>query len=89
MDNVPSREVERVEPWQLEGYLRRLQARGTASVRWNRDQLDIHDALRRSKALTPTATVVVDGQDIYVAEPDHSADDAPRVSPIQLGPRRP
>jgi hypothetical protein len=83
-----SGEVERLEPWQLGYYLRKLEADGSAEVTWNKQALPIGDAKARAEHLSPTATVVADGTTIYVAEPDHSADDTPRLSPIQLGPRR-
>ena len=81
-------EVERLESWALAGFLDRLAARGTTEVTWNRERIALPEARRRAGGLSPTATVVVDGSVVYVAEPDHSADDAPRIAPIQLGPRR-
>ena len=81
-------EVERLEAWQLPYYLGKLEQGGTAEVTWNRARIALAEAKLRAQGLSPTATVVADGSTIYVAEPDHSADDTPRISPIQLGPRR-
>jgi hypothetical protein len=81
-------EVIRLEAWQLPAYLRRLERAGTTEVAWNKERLSIADALARTAGVSPTATVVADGTTIYVAEPDHSPDNAPAVGPIQLGPRR-
>jgi hypothetical protein len=86
----PSGEVERLEPWQLPAYLRALQSQGVAEVTWNRETIGLDVAGERATRVSATATVVVDGPTIYVAEPDHSADEAPPpgVVPIQIGPRR-
>lgn len=81
-------EVERLEPWQLPAYLHRLVSAGTAEVTWNGESVTLEEARRRAATLSATATVVVDGVVIYVAEPDHSADDPPQMTPLQLGPRR-
>ncbi|MBI3972814.1 MAG: hypothetical protein HY332_16175 [Chloroflexi bacterium] len=81
-------EVERLESWQLPGYLQRLEAAGVAEVTWNRERIALAEAKTRARSISPTATVVVDGTMLYIGEPDHSADDAPRISPIQIGPRR-
>jgi hypothetical protein len=85
-----AKDVERIEPWQLPAYLQKLQARGVAQVRWNKERLALEAALSRAAGLSETATVVLDGEQIYVAEPDHSADDTPRQGtvPIQIWPRR-
>ena len=90
MTGNPSGEVERLEPWQLPAYLRALQSQGVAEISWNRDRIGLDVAGERAARVSPTATVVVDGATIYVAEPDHSADEAPPpgVVPIQIGPRR-
>ena len=81
-------EVERLEPWQLDAYLQALEQAGVAEVTWNREPVGLEVARRRAGEVSPTATVVADGAAIYVAEPDHSADEAPAIAPIQLGPRR-
>ena len=83
-------DVERIEPWQLPRYLTELQSKGVSEVGWNKQRLALDEALRRAANLSDTATVVLDGQQIYVAEPDHSADNAPRPGtvPIQIWPRR-
>lgn len=82
-------DVDRLESWQLPGYLQYIQGRGAGEVTWNRDKISLEAALGRAAGLSPTATVVVDGATIYVAEPDHSADNQPAsFRPIQLGPRR-
>ena len=81
-------EVERLEPWQLTHYLRRLQAQGIAAVTWNLTTISIADATARAERLSPTSTVVADGSALYVAEPDHSPDDPSRHSPIRLAPRK-
>jgi len=81
-------EVERLESWQLAAYLRHLEQGGAAHVTWNKEQINLADALRRAAGIGETATVVVDGTTIYVAEPDHSADVAPQISPLQIQPRR-
>jgi hypothetical protein len=83
-----SGEVERLEAWQLAAYLRRLEQTGIAEVTWNKERIALDEAQRRAGQLSDTATVVVDGAMVYVAEPDHSPDDAPWISPIQLQPRR-
>ncbi|HEU5317623.1 MAG TPA: hypothetical protein VFX49_16035 [Chloroflexota bacterium] len=84
-------EVERLEPWQLPGYLAQLRERGVAEVGWNKERLVLDEALKRAEGLTETATVVADGEQVYVAEPDHSADDPPRIRPVplQIWPRKP
>ena len=86
-------DVERIEPWLLGRYLERLEAEGTKEIGWNKERLPVDEAQARAAGLSETATVVVDGTQVYVAEPDHSADDAPRAPrqgtvPIQLWPRR-
>jgi hypothetical protein len=81
-------EVERLEAWQLPAYLRHLAQSGTSGVTWNKEQIDLDEAQRRAASLSDTATVVVDGATIYVAEPDHSPDASPQISPIQIQPRR-
>jgi len=83
-----SGDVERLEPWQLGAYLARLEHSGATEVTWNKERLGLAEARVRAGGLGELMTVVVDGATIYVAEPDHSADEAPRLSPIQLGPRR-
>lgn len=88
MSGQPSGEVERLEPWQLPAYLHRLEQHGTAEVTWNKEQVAMVRARQLAAGLGPTTTVVVDGTTIYVAEPDHSADETPRTVPIQIGPRR-
>jgi hypothetical protein len=82
-------DVVRLDPWDLPPYLRTLEQAGTTEVVWNKEKLPLSEALVRAARLTPTSVVVVDGTTIYVAEPDHSPDDTPRITPIQLGPRRP
>jgi hypothetical protein len=83
-------EVERLEPWQLPAYLQLLQRQGVGEVTWNQERLSLAEAARRAPSVSPTATVVADGAALYIAEPDHSADDAPPpgIVPIQIGPRR-
>ncbi|MGH2350894.1 MAG: hypothetical protein ACRDJN_04695 [Chloroflexota bacterium] len=81
-------EVERLESWQLPAYLDSLERAGVAEVSWNREKLSLDAARERAATVSPTATVVADSATLYVAEPDHSADDAPRIAPIQIGPRR-
>jgi hypothetical protein len=88
-DGGVSGEVERLEAWQLAAYLRHLEQTGTAQVTWNKEQIGLDEAKRRAGRISDTATVVADGATIYVAEPDHSPDEAPRISPIQIQPRRP
>lgn len=90
MTGDPAGEVLRLEPWQLPSYLTTLARGGVDEVTWNREAIPLATASERAAGLTPTSTVVVDGATIYVAEPDHSADDAPRQSvvPIQVFPRR-
>jgi hypothetical protein len=82
--------VERIEPWQLAGYLAQLREGGATEVGWNKERLALEAAIERAEALTETATVVTDGAQVYVAEPDHSADDPPRVNPVplQIWPRK-
>jgi hypothetical protein len=86
----PAEEVERLEPWQLPAYLEALERRGVAEVTWNRETITLATAADRAGGVSPSATVVVDGTAVYVAEPDHSADDPPpqQTVPIQLTPRR-
>jgi hypothetical protein len=86
----PGAEVERLEPWQLPAYLQLLQRQGVGEVTWNQERLSLSEAARRAPSVSPTATVVADGAALYIAEPDHSADDAPPpgIVPIQIGPRR-
>ena len=86
-------DVERIEPWQLARYLQLLESQGTTEIGWNKERLSLEEARRRADGLSETATVVADGAQVYVAEPDHSADDGPRAPrqgtvPIQLWPRR-
>jgi hypothetical protein len=84
-------DVERIEPWQLPTYLEGLKARGTPEVGWNKERLPMDEALARAAQLSETATVVADGTQFYVAEPDHSADEPPPRSgpvPLQISPRR-
>jgi hypothetical protein len=85
-------DVERIEPYMLTRYLEHLRVQGTAEVGWNKERLSLEEAERRAAGLTDTSTVVVDGTQLYVAEPDHSADEAPRprsgVVPLQIWPRR-
>jgi hypothetical protein len=83
-------DVERIEPWQLPAYLERLRERGVAEIGWNKERLPLAEALTRATGLTETATVVTDGTQVYVAEPDHSADEPPRIGPVplQVWPRR-
>jgi hypothetical protein len=83
-------DVERIEPWQLAIYLERLKARGVAEVGWNKERVKLDAAAERAAGLSETATVVVDGEQLYVAEPDHSADEPPRAQPVplQIGPRK-
>ena len=90
MSGNPSGEVERLESWQLPAYLSALRSQGVADVTWNRETIGLDVAGERATRVSPTATVVVDGATIYVAEPDHSADEAPPpgVVPIQIGPGR-
>ena len=86
-----SGEVDRLEPWQLPAYLRHLEERGTTSLTWNKDQVSLAEAQQRAGRLSDTATVVIDGTTIYVAEPDHSPDahvaGGPGHRPLQLRPR--
>ena len=83
-------DVERIEPWQLAIYLERLKAGGVAVVGWNKERLTLDAAAGRAAGLSETATVVVDGEQLYVAEPNHSADDPPRALPVplQIWPRK-
>lgn len=83
-------DVARIEPWQLPAYLRALGERGATEVTWNREKLSLEGALARARGLSETATVVVDDQTVYVAEPDHSADEPPPAGPVplQIWPRR-
>jgi len=83
-------EVQRLEAWQLASYLQKLRSRGASQVRWNKETLTLEEALHRASGLTDTSTVVADGEQVYVAEPDHSADDAPPTGPVplQIWPRR-
>ena len=90
MTGNPAGEVERLEPWQLPAYLRALERRGVVEVTWNRETITLVAAAGRAGGVSPSATVVVDGSAVYIAEPDHSADDPPppQTVPIQLSPRR-
>ena len=82
-------DVERLEPWQLPGYLKLLQARGVSEVGWNKERLPLQEALARAAELSELATVVADGDRLYIAIPDHSADDAPQGPvPLQIWPRK-
>jgi hypothetical protein len=81
-------EVERLEPWQLPAYLEGLARAGVKEVTWNREKIELAVARERATAGSPTAPGVADGATVYVAEPDHSADEAPRMTPLQLRPRR-
>ncbi len=86
------RDVERIEPWMLPRYLEQLKGQNIAEIGWNKERLSLEDAQQRAAGLTETSTVVVDGTQLYVAEPDHSADEEPRprsgVVPLQIWPRR-
>jgi hypothetical protein len=87
----PSGEVERLEPGQLPAYLSALEGQGLTEVTWNRQRITLTEAWARAAGISQTATVVADGTVLYVAEPDHSADEPPPAVgtvPIQLGPRR-
>ncbi|MDQ3700722.1 MAG: hypothetical protein M3442_07360 [Chloroflexota bacterium] len=88
MAGNPAGEVERMEPWQLPAYLEALAQQDVGEVTWNRERITLAVARERAPTVPATATVVADGATLYVAVPDHSADDAPRVLPISLGPRR-
>lgn len=79
-----------IEPWQLPSYLQSRKQAGTTEIRWNKEELSIEEAMKRSTGLSPTSTVVTDGDTVYVAEPDHSADEAPPPGPVplQIWPRR-
>jgi hypothetical protein len=83
-------EVNQIESWQLPRYLQQRKAAGTQEITWNREKLSLDEALQRATGLSPTATVVTDGDTVYVAEPDHSADEAPPSGPVplQIWPRR-
>ena len=83
-------EVVRIESWQLPAFLEQLRGQGVAEIGWNKERLALEEALTRATGLTETATVVLDGTQVYVAEPDHSADEAPRTGPVplQVWPRR-
>lgn len=81
-------DVERLESWQLPAYLRHVQQGGATAITWNKEEIPLPDAIRRAEQLSETATVVADGATIYVAEPDHSPDNPPRLSPLQIQPRR-
>lgn len=79
-----------IQPWQLLPFLDTLRTHGHTSVTWGRDTVAIDEAVDRARALSPTATVVVDGTTIYAAEPDHSADDpALHRGPVAFVKRRP
>lgn len=88
MTGKPVGEVERLEPWQLPAYLEALVQQDIGEVTWNRERITLAVARERAPTVPETATVVADGATLYVAVPDHSADEAPRVVPISLGPRR-
>ncbi len=83
-------DVQRIESWQLPTYLESLRGQGVAEIGWNKERLSVEEALTRATGLTDTATVVLDGSQLYVAEPDHSADEAPPPGPVplQIWPRR-
>ena len=82
-------EVERLEPWQLPAYLQRLEQRGVTEVGWNKERLPVGEALTRAAGLAEYATVVADDTQLYVAIPDHSADEPPKGPvPLQIWPRR-
>jgi len=79
-----------IQSWQLPIFLKTLTDNGHATVGWNRDTIPLDEAISRAEALSPTSTVVVDGTTIYVAEPDHSADDpALHRGPVAFVKRRP
>lgn len=83
-------EVVVIQPWQLLPFLDTLRSHGHGTVNWGRETVTIDVALDRARALSPTATVVVDGTSIYAAEPDHSADDpALHRGPVAFVKRRP
>lgn len=82
-------DVERLEPWQLPNYLKLLEQRGVGEVGWNKERLPLGEALTRAAGLSELATVVADGEQLYVAIPDHSADEPPRGPvPLQIWPRK-
>lgn len=81
-------DVERLESWQLPAYLRHVQQGGATAITWNKEEIRLAEAMRRAEHLSETATVVADGATVYVAEPDHSPDNPPRLSPLQIQPRR-
>ena len=86
----PSAEVIVIQPWQLLPFLDTLRTHGHVSVAWGRESVTIEEAEERARALSATATVVVDGTTIYAAEPDHSADDpALHRGPVAFVKRRP
>jgi hypothetical protein len=79
-----------IQPWQLLPFLDTIRSHGHDSVTWGREVVSVDEALVRARALSPTATVVVDGTTIYAAEPDHSADDpALHRGPVAFVKRRP
>jgi hypothetical protein len=82
-------DVERLEAWQLPAYLKLLEGRGVSEVGWNKERLPLEEALTRAAALAEYATVVADDTQLYIAIPDHSADEAPRGPvPLQIWPRK-
>jgi hypothetical protein len=82
-------DVERLEAWQLPAYLQLLEQKGTHEVGWNKERLPLQEALTRAAGLSELATVVADGDQLYIAIPDHSADEPPRGPvPLQIWPRR-
>ncbi|HET7769395.1 MAG TPA: hypothetical protein VFN74_11525 [Chloroflexota bacterium] len=82
-------DVERLEPWQLPGYLKLLEQRGVSEVGWNKERLPLQEALKRAAGLAEFATVVADDTQLYIAIPDHSADEGPRGPvPLQIWPRK-
>ncbi len=87
MTGEPAGEVTRLEPWQLPAYLDALERQDVVEISWNQELIALAAARERIPTVGPSATVVVDGTALYVAEPDHSADDAPQVVPISLKPR--
>ena len=93
MEDDLAGEVERLEAWQLAAYVEHLAERGAAEVTWNKERVALAEAKRRAQGVSDTATVVVDGTTIYVAEPDHSPDahvpGGPGHVPLQIQPRRP
>ena len=82
-------DVERLEAWQLPGYLKLLEQRVVTEVGWNKERLPLQEALTRASGLAEYATVVADDTQLYIAIPDHSADEPPRGPvPLQIWPRK-